>query len=149
MRARGRLEVADLESHPPDADQPDLRRRAGLRATATRTVVEQGEATRGGRRRPRDQWKVLILDNHAGYIGWGDFQSHLRMLEENSAMRADRPEERPERRCAAVGPAACGRAAGRWSWVIAATGVTYRVTSVREAEWIAVRRRVSPWARSR
>ena len=57
--------------------------------TATRTVVEQGRAQHAGRRRrPRDQWKVLILDNHAGYIGWGDFQSHLRMLEENSAMRA-------------------------------------------------------------
>jgi excisionase family DNA binding protein len=57
--------------------------------TATRTVVEQGRARQAGRRRrPRDQWKVLILDNHVGYIGWGDYQSHLRMLEENAAMRA-------------------------------------------------------------
>src|SRR3954452_1241041 len=57
--------------------------------TAARTVVEQGRARQAGRRRrPRDQWKVLILDNHAGYIGWEDFQSHLRMLEENSSMRA-------------------------------------------------------------
>ncbi len=57
--------------------------------TATRTVVEQGRARQAGRRRkPRDQWKVLILDNHAGYIGWEDYQSHLRMLEGNSSMRA-------------------------------------------------------------
>lgn len=57
--------------------------------TASRTVVEQGRERRAGRRRkPRDQWKVLILDNHAGYIDWEDFQSHLRMLDENSAMRA-------------------------------------------------------------
>jgi excisionase family DNA binding protein len=57
--------------------------------TATRTVVEEGRARQAGRRRkPRDQWKVLILDNHAGYIDWEGFQSHLRMLEENSAMRA-------------------------------------------------------------
>jgi DNA invertase Pin-like site-specific DNA recombinase len=57
--------------------------------TATRTVVEQGRARQAGRRRkPRDQWKVLILDNHAGYIGWEEYQWHLRMLAENSAMRA-------------------------------------------------------------
>jgi excisionase family DNA binding protein len=57
--------------------------------TASRTVVEQGRARQAGRRRkPRDQWKVLILDNHDGYIGWEDYQEHLRMLEENAAMRA-------------------------------------------------------------
>jgi DNA invertase Pin-like site-specific DNA recombinase len=55
--------------------------------TVARTVVEEGRARRVGRqRKPRDQWKVLILDNHAGYIGWEDFQLHLRMLAENSAM---------------------------------------------------------------
>jgi DNA invertase Pin-like site-specific DNA recombinase len=57
--------------------------------TATRTVVEQGRARQAGRRRrPRDQWKVLILDNHAGYISWEDYLSHLRMLEGNASMRA-------------------------------------------------------------
>jgi DNA invertase Pin-like site-specific DNA recombinase len=56
--------------------------------TVARTVVEQGRARQVGRRRkPREEWKVLILDNHAGYIGWEEFQLHLRMLEENSAMR--------------------------------------------------------------
>jgi DNA invertase Pin-like site-specific DNA recombinase len=57
--------------------------------TVTKTVVEQGRARKAGRRRkPRDQWKVLILDNHAGYIEWEDYLLHLRILEENSAMRA-------------------------------------------------------------
>jgi excisionase family DNA binding protein len=57
--------------------------------TVTRTVVEQGRARQAGRRRkPRDQWKVRILDNHAGYIEWEDYLLHLRMLEENSSMRA-------------------------------------------------------------
>jgi excisionase family DNA binding protein len=57
--------------------------------TVARTVVEQGRARQAGRRRkPREEWKVLILDNHAGYISWEDFHLHLRMLEENSAMRA-------------------------------------------------------------
>jgi DNA invertase Pin-like site-specific DNA recombinase len=57
--------------------------------TVAKTVVEDGRARQVGRRRkPRDQWKVLIFDNHAGYIGWEDFQLHLRMLAENSAMRS-------------------------------------------------------------
>jgi DNA invertase Pin-like site-specific DNA recombinase len=57
--------------------------------TATKTVVEQGRARQAGRRRrPRDQWKVMLLDNHAGYIEWEDYLVHLRMLEENASMRA-------------------------------------------------------------
>ena len=57
--------------------------------TVAKTVVEDGCARQAGRRRkPREQWKVLIFDNHAGYIGWEDFQLHLRMLTENSAMRS-------------------------------------------------------------
>jgi len=57
--------------------------------TVAKTVVEDGRARQVGRqRKPREQWKVLILDNHAGYIGWEDFQLNLGMLAENSAMRS-------------------------------------------------------------
>ncbi len=57
--------------------------------TVAKTVLDQGRARQAGRRRkPRDQWKVLILDNHTGYIEWEDYLLHLRMLEENSSMRA-------------------------------------------------------------
>ena len=43
--------------------------------TGTKTVVERGRARQAGRRRkPRDQWKVLILDNHVGYISWEEYQ---------------------------------------------------------------------------
>jgi hypothetical protein len=57
--------------------------------TVAKTIVEEGGARQVGRqRKPREQWKVLILENHAGYIGWEDFQLHLGMLAENSAMRS-------------------------------------------------------------
>lgn len=57
--------------------------------TTAKTVVEQGRARQTGRqRKSREQWKVLILDNHAGYISWEEFQANQRILQENSAMRA-------------------------------------------------------------
>ena len=88
--------------------------------TVARTVVEQGRARQAGRRRkPREEWKVLILDNHAGYISWEDFHLHLRMLEENSAMR------RAKRRC-------CQE---RWSVVVRADALwTVRPADVRELQ---------------
>jgi DNA invertase Pin-like site-specific DNA recombinase len=34
-------------------------------------------------RKPQDKWKVLLLNNHDGYITWKDFQENLSMLESN------------------------------------------------------------------
>lgn len=56
--------------------------------TVTQTVVREGRARQGNRcRKPRSQWKVLILDAHPGYITWEDYLRNQRMLEENSAER--------------------------------------------------------------
>ncbi|MCP4308611.1 MAG: recombinase family protein, partial [bacterium] len=56
--------------------------------TAAQTVVRDGRARQGNRRRkPPSQWKTLILDAHSGYIGWEDYQRNQRMLEENAAER--------------------------------------------------------------
>ena len=79
--------------------------------TATRTVVEQGRARQAGRRRkPRDQWKVLILDNHAGYIELGGFSIASADVggELVDARGADRRSGQ-KRRCAVV------RAAALWA----------------------------------
>jgi DNA invertase Pin-like site-specific DNA recombinase len=55
--------------------------------TAAHTVVENGRAKTGGRKKkPRDQWKVLILDHHPGYITWGDYLENQRILESNRNM---------------------------------------------------------------
>ncbi len=56
--------------------------------TAAQTVVREGRARQGSRRRkPQSQWKVLILDAHPGYIRWEDYLRNQRMLEENAAER--------------------------------------------------------------
>jgi len=56
--------------------------------TAAQTVVREGRARQGSRRRkPQSQWKVLILDAHPGYISWEDYLRNQRMLEENAAER--------------------------------------------------------------
>jgi DNA invertase Pin-like site-specific DNA recombinase len=56
--------------------------------TATKTVVRDGRARQGNRRRkPLEQWKVLILDAHPGYIRWEDYLRNQHMLEDNGAER--------------------------------------------------------------
>lgn len=61
----------------------------GYGRTTAVTVIEQGRARHTGRRRKaREQWKVLLLDNHEGYIRWEDYQANLRTLQENKAMGA-------------------------------------------------------------
>ena len=56
--------------------------------TATKTVIEQGRARQVGRhKKPIDQWKVLILDHHPGYISWEEYLRNQEMLEENISQR--------------------------------------------------------------
>lgn len=51
--------------------------------------VADGRARKSRTRRfkPQEKWKVLIRDNHEGYITWKDFQENLSMLESNAAAR--------------------------------------------------------------
>ena len=47
--------------------------------TTTQTVVREGRARQGNRRRkPQAQWKVLIFDSHPGYICWDDYLRNQR-----------------------------------------------------------------------
>lgn len=57
--------------------------------TTAKTMVEEGRARKSPTRqkKPRDQWKVLLLDNHAGYISWDEFLQNQRVLESNLAVR--------------------------------------------------------------
>lgn len=57
--------------------------------TASQTVVQAGRARQSHRRKkPLAEWKVLILDNHPGYISWDHYRQHRQMLEDNVARRA-------------------------------------------------------------
>lgn len=55
--------------------------------TTTKTVVEDGRARQAStrQRKPREDWKVLIIDNHPGYITWSDHLETLKVLQSNRA----------------------------------------------------------------
>lgn len=53
------------------------------------TTVQEGRARKAGRcKRPMNDWKVLILDHHPGYITWDEFLENQRMLEANRTNKA-------------------------------------------------------------
>jgi DNA invertase Pin-like site-specific DNA recombinase len=54
--------------------------------TAPRTVIEEGRARQVSRyRKPQDEWKVLIVDHHPGYISWKEYTENQQRLEANVA----------------------------------------------------------------
>jgi len=57
--------------------------------TEAKLIVEQGRARKSASRtrKPQQQWKVLILDNHIGYITWQEYLENLTMFESNASRR--------------------------------------------------------------
>ena len=57
--------------------------------TAGQTCVKDGRTRKSStrKRKPVDQWKVFIRDDHAGYITWDQYLNNLQILESNQAMR--------------------------------------------------------------
>jgi excisionase family DNA binding protein len=57
--------------------------------TEAKTTTKDGRPRKSStrRRKPRDQWKVLIIDNHVGYIDWETYLENLAILESNGSMR--------------------------------------------------------------
>jgi DNA invertase Pin-like site-specific DNA recombinase len=69
--------------------------------TAARTVIADGRARQVSRqKKPQEQWKVLILAQHAGYISWEQYLQNQRQLEANVAFK-----NRPSGGAAKGGPA--------------------------------------------
>jgi Recombinase/Recombinase zinc beta ribbon domain/Helix-turn-helix domain len=55
--------------------------------TEAKMVIEDGRARQTTRRKkPRDQWRMLRLDNHPSYLSWEEFVSNQQQLEANGAM---------------------------------------------------------------
>ena len=76
------------------------------------TVIEGGRARRSAsrQRKPRCEWKVLILDNHPGYIGWPEYLEIQTVLESNGAMRDGIGQGAPKRGAALLaGLLRCGQ----------------------------------------
>jgi DNA invertase Pin-like site-specific DNA recombinase len=58
--------------------------------TEAKTVIEDGRARQTTRRKkPRDQWRILKIENHPGYLSWDEFVANQQQLESNSAMPKD------------------------------------------------------------
>lgn len=56
--------------------------------TETRTRIEGGrKRVVRGNRREREDWQVLIVDHHAGYIGWDTYDHNQRVIADNTNMR--------------------------------------------------------------
>jgi DNA invertase Pin-like site-specific DNA recombinase len=54
--------------------------------TAPRTVIEDGRARHQSRyRKPQNEWKVLLVDHHPGYISWEEYLENQTRLEANVA----------------------------------------------------------------
>ena len=53
-----------------------------------RTRIVDGRARKvSGFDKPREEWNVLLRDNHAGYISWQDYEDNHRLLLENAHMK--------------------------------------------------------------
>ena len=57
--------------------------------TEAKVFIDDGRARKSATRtrKPQQQWKVLLLGNHDGYITWQEYQENLAMLESNAASR--------------------------------------------------------------
>lgn len=57
--------------------------------TEGKVNVEGGHVRKSASRsrKPREAWKVLIRDNHVGYIGWEEYLENQTMLESNLSQR--------------------------------------------------------------
>ena len=55
---------------------------------AQRTRVVDGRARKfSGFNKPREEWNVLLRDNHPGYISWQDYEKNQKLLLENAHMK--------------------------------------------------------------
>jgi len=75
------------------------------------TEIENGRARKAGRKRlAREEWKVLILDNHPGYISWEQYVSNQDILESNVLIDGDQTGGAPRSGAALLsGLLRCGR----------------------------------------
>ncbi|MEF3136255.1 recombinase family protein [Rhizobium sp. 268] len=78
---------------------------------AQRTRIVDGRARKAtGVRKPRDEWSVLLRDNHQGYISWREYEENHKLLAENAHMKknCDRKSARGGR-ALLTGLMRCGR----------------------------------------
>jgi len=56
--------------------------------TASRVTVENGrKRVSRGHRRDQEEWDVLIVDHHEGYVPWAEFERNQRLIADNANCR--------------------------------------------------------------
>ena len=94
--------------------------------TEAQTVIEDGRARQRTRRtKPLEQWRIVLLEQHPGYISWDMFLQNQQLLEANRAMPADAAGG-AAKRGPALRVACCGGRCGRKLQVVH-RGTTGRV----------------------
>jgi excisionase family DNA binding protein len=73
--------------------------------TEAKVVVQDGRARKSStrNRKPQEKWKVLLFDNHDGYITWQEFQENLSMLQSNAGSREPRGQAAVKKGSALLG----------------------------------------------
>ena len=95
--------------------------------TEAKTVIDDGRARQSTRRKkPLEQWRIVLLEQHPGYISWDMFLQNQQLLEANRAMPKDTAGGAAKRGVALLsGLLRCGRC-GRKLQVVY-SGTTGRV----------------------
>ena len=110
--ARRLLAAAHVESSPPNPAQPVLRGSLRLRPHRHQDdrLRRSGSHRAVGSKMPQAQWEVLIIDHHAGYIGWSEYLENRQAMAKNLAQR-EREESGAIKKGAALlsGLLRCGR----------------------------------------
>jgi len=78
---------------------------------AQRTQIVDGRARKtSGRPKTRDEWSVLLRDNHAGYISWQEYEDNQKLLLKNAHMKKNcARKSAPGDRALLTGLMRCGR----------------------------------------
>ena len=53
--------------------------------TGSRMTIENGrKRILRGHRKPRSDWTVLLVDHHAGYLSWTDYERNQQLIADNA-----------------------------------------------------------------
>jgi DNA invertase Pin-like site-specific DNA recombinase len=100
----------------------------GRRAQRTRIVEGRARKT-NGLRKPREEWNVLLRDNHPAYISWQDYEDNQKLLLENAHMKKNCARKSARGgRALLTGLMRCGRC-GRMMRVFTAWGRVTRIAT--------------------
>jgi DNA invertase Pin-like site-specific DNA recombinase len=107
--------------------------------TGSRVSVAEGrKRVLRGVRRPREEWEVLLLDRHEGYVSWAEFERNQRLIADNANAKGLMARGSVRRGDALLaGLLRCGHCGRRlhvsYSYVLTIRGDSYRLREKRRS----------------